>query len=249
MRFRPPSPIRVSRVAPFRRVIVRGIAVLGVIQMTACAGLIGEVNPVTAAVVAGNPERVRTAAAAQGAYRDGTPEVDGTNVCGERPLHLAIQRGSLEIVQILLSEGADPDLPSVDTGKYSGCASYWNVTTPPGYPPLHYAILFARPVIAEALLFAGAEPMRTTPANDTALDLAESAAGMEKLVAYMQSPLHLGARAGDLKRMQMALDRGADVNEAMPLVGTTPVEEALLGGHRTAVDYLLARGADGADGL
>ena len=212
-------------------------------EATGCASMLGDVNQVLAAVNKEDANKVRETAREGLSYEDGTPKIDGTNVCGERPLHLAIQKSNLEIVQILLQEGADPNLPSEVPREPSICRSFGLVTTPPGLPPLHYAITSAKPRLAEALLLGGADPMRTTPSNETALDLAQSKVGLEMLVAYMRSPLHLGARTGDIGKLRGALNGGAAVDGVLDVVGTTPIEEALLSRRWYVADFLLDHGA------
>jgi len=161
------------------------VLLLGSGLLSACAGVIGATSPVMAAVLAGNPDRVRAVAGGGHVHPDGTLDVNAVNLCGDRPLHLAIQGGHLEIVQILLEKGADPDLPS-ETQR-SGCIRYWSVTAPTGYPALHYAILAARPALAEAILRGGADPCLTIPSGQTAVDLARSGTGMEALLQDIQA--------------------------------------------------------------
>lgn len=61
------------------------------------------------------------------------------------------------------------------------------------------------------------------------------------------SPLHVGARKGDLKEVKRLLDEGMDVN--MPALGPksqgeTPLHLAAQGGHIKIMDELLERGAN-----
>ncbi len=223
---------------------VRALALLSACALAfGCASMLGDINPVLMAVTKEDANRVREAARLGETYEDGTPKIDGSNVCGERGLHLAVQQNNVEITRILLQEGADPDLPSEVPREPSLCESLGLTHTPAGYPPLHYAISTARPRIAEALLMGGADPMLTTPAGQNAADLARGKAGLEELVAYMESPLHLGAKTGDLGKLREAVDRGAEVDGVLPVVGTTALEEALLSRRWYVVDFLLQHGA------
>lgn len=204
--------------------------------------MLGDFNEVLVGVNKNDANKVREAARAGDTYEDGTKEINGSNVCGARPLHLAIQNGNLEITEILLQEGADADLSSDAPREPSLCKSFGILRTPPGLPPMHYAITENKPTFAEALLFAGADPDLTTSDGKTALDLAQNRAGFELLVAYIQSPVHLAARMGDMGELSAAVQRGADLNGKMMLTGTTPLEEALAARQFHAVDYLLENG-------
>jgi len=216
---------------------------LCLMMIAGCASMLGDVNPVLMAVVKEDANRLRDAARLRESYEDGTPKIDGTNVCGERALHLAIQKNNLEIAQVLLQEGADPDLPSEASREPKVCQSFGLTRTPAGIPPLHYAISTARPRIAEALLLSGADPKVKTAEGRDAIELARGKAGLSTLVAYMESPLHLGARVGDLGKVRTALNQGADLEAALPELGTTPLEEALLSRRWYVVDFLMTQGA------
>jgi ankyrin repeat protein len=148
-----------------------------------CASLIADINPVLKAVVSENPKKVKRAAQAN---QDALDEV---NVCGAGALHLAIQNGSFEIVEILLAQGANPNLYSAVRAQPSSCSDYFLVAVPAGFPPLHYAIYAAQPRIAELLYANGADPMLLTTNGQSALALARGKVGLEGLVAQIESEL------------------------------------------------------------
>lgn len=61
------------------------------------------------------------------------------------------------------------------------------------------------------------------------------------------TPLHVGARKGDLKEVRRLLDEGMDANVAAwgsKLQGITPLHLAAEGGHLKVMDLLLERGAN-----
>lgn len=177
----------------------------------------------------------------------GVPEINDTNVCGERALHLAIQKEDEQILLVLVQEGADLDLPTEIGREASMWASLQRSTSvqyaPPGYPPLHYAVLENKPRFAEVLLFAGADATAVTGQNQTVADLIGDKSGFETVTAYLEAPLHLSARAGNLGRVRELAEAGADLRERLGTTGSTPLEEGLLGRKWPVVDYLLERGA------
>jgi len=159
----------------------RVLLLISVATTLGCANLIGDVNPVLKAVISEKPNRVLRAA------QNNPNALDEVNVCGAGALHLAIQNGSTEIVQILLAEGADPNLYSQAPVEPSPCSDYFLVAVPPGYPPLHYVVFAARPGIAELLFANGADPSLLTTEGESALALARGRVGMEKLVSNIEA--------------------------------------------------------------
>ena len=225
-----------------KKITVSAFGLSCLLSLAGCASMLGDFNEVLVGVNKGDANKVREAARAGDTYEDGTKEINGSNICGERPLHLAIQKGNLEITEILLQEGADPDLPSDIPREPSVCKSFGILKTTPGLPPMHYAITEGRPAFAEALLFAGADPALKTAKGKTAHDLALGKAGFELLVAYIESPAHLAARTGDVGSLSAAARKGTDLNSVMSHTGTTPLEEALAARKFYVVDFLFENG-------
>ncbi|XP_074423447.1 NF-kappa-B inhibitor beta [Larus michahellis] len=69
-------------------------------------------------------------------------QLDSVNYDGYTPLHIAVLRKDLELVELLLSAGADLNKPEPSCGR----------------SPLHLAVEAQSPEVAEALLRAGADP-------------------------------------------------------------------------------------------
>ena len=199
-------------------------------------------NEVLLAVKANDANRVREAARERVVFEEGDKAIDSTNVCGESPLHLAIQNGNLEITQILLQEGANPNLPTEAPREPSLCTDTEILGVVPGLTPMHYAIIRNKPAIAEALLFAGADSRLKTADGKTAIALADDKEGFEVLLAYLESPANLAARIGDIGALQAAVQQGDDLNVRMPVLKTTPLEDALLARSFYAVEFLTENG-------
>ena len=199
-------------------------------------------NEVLIGVQKSDANKVREAAREGVVFDDGQKAIDSSNICGERPLHLAIQKNNLEIVNILLQEGADPDLPSELPREPSMCESLNILDTPAGFPALHYAIWDNKPDIAESLLFAGADPATSTSDGKNALQLAADKTGFERVEAYLHSPAHLAARTGDIATLRSSVAAGTQATAILSFNGRSLLDEALLSRHYFVVDYLLAQG-------
>lgn len=200
-------------------------------------------NEVLLGVKANDANKVREAARQGVVFDDGIKAIDSSNICGELPLHLAIQKNNLEITQILLQEGANPNLPSEIPREPSMCQDLGILDTPAGLPPMHYAITLNKPEFAEALLFAGADPDSKTADGKTALALASDRKGFELLTAYVRSPVHLAARIGDEGSLRAAARRGDALTSRMVASNTTPLEEALLARKFRIVEFLVENAA------
>ncbi|XP_053908828.1 NF-kappa-B inhibitor beta, partial [Cuculus canorus] len=75
-------------------------------------------------------------------HPDHSHQLESRNYDGLTPLHVAVLRGDLELVELLLAAGADPDVPEPSGGR----------------APLHLAVEAQSAAVAEALLRAGAHP-------------------------------------------------------------------------------------------
>uniref|UniRef100_A0A674GJR7 NF-kappa-B inhibitor alpha n=1 Tax=Taeniopygia guttata TaxID=59729 RepID=A0A674GJR7_TAEGU len=69
-------------------------------------------------------------------------QLESVNYDGYTPLHIAVLRRDLDLVQLLLRAGADPDQPEPSCGR----------------SPLHLAVEAQSPEVAECLLRGGARP-------------------------------------------------------------------------------------------
>lgn len=205
---------------------------------------VDRIDTVLAGVMTHDVNKIRAMARTQAVDERGEKAVDGSNICGVRPLHMAIDKGHLDSVQVLLQEGANPNLPADIPREPKFCSpDYYRFTlVPAGSSPLHYALSRANREMAEALLFAGANPNLTDAEGRTAMELA-SKQGYSTLVAYMASPVHVAARAGDLGTLQRSVAHGAALSEPLAGTGPTPLEEGLVARKWYAVEFLLQNGA------
>ncbi|XP_058715896.1 NF-kappa-B inhibitor beta isoform X2 [Poecile atricapillus] len=80
-------------------------------------------------------------------------QLESVNYDGYTPLHVAVLRRDLELVQLLLRAGADPDRPEPSCGR----------------SPLHLAVEAQSPEVAECLLRGGARPEPRTFSGFTPL--------------------------------------------------------------------------------
>ncbi|WEJ31696.1 ankyrin repeat domain-containing protein [Devosia sp. SD17-2] len=156
----------------------------------------------------------------------------------ETPLGAGVRAGELEIVEKLLSAGADPDLPSKGT------------------PPILAAsgaillALLAHRASVDALLPDGRNALHLLAASeDTSTGAAElnalMAAGLSTadVDSSGRTPLHVAAEAGRLTKLARLLARGAEV-EAVNLYGQTPLLSAIAAGQAGTADALLDKGAN-----
>ena len=150
-----------------------------------------------------------------------------------RMLGIAVGRGHLDLVQMLLEHGADAgQLPLGDPAKNRALAELaishgYDVNTGrPGWPPLVVASRGDKgehPEKIQALLELGADVNVRDYKGKTAL--------------------HRAATAGFLGSMEVLLANGADI-EAADKKGETPLFDAVRAGRVEAVVLLLERGAD-----
>jgi ankyrin repeat protein len=139
------------------------------------------------------------------------------------PLHLAVDRGDREAVEILLNSGADPNVKDLAGGT-----------------PLHWAVASGFPDLVELLLERGADPNARDNAGNTPLHIA--AMGHTSEVAEMF--IELAPRFGleypydRLDTIRILLEYGADLT-AKNNYGQTPIDIALRYGN-DEIAWLLA---------
>lgn len=159
------------------------------------------------------------------------------------PLYIAVEKNNLEIVELLLAAGADPNLPSQ------------------GFPPLFLAIEKNHPKIVQVLLEAGADsslpsqsgtfPLHKALAeeipNPEIIQLLLSAgADPNKRSGLGVTPLaHLSAKDTEskeaIKIVQLLLAAGADPNLSSQNIKSLNI--ALQQGHQKIADLLIEAGA------
>jgi len=159
-------------------------------------------------------------------------------------LHRAAAAGRTQIVQLLLKNGADPNL---DYG-------FANVRGP--FTPLSDAVTAGHFDIARLLCQHGAHVDVSAGKNNDSLFhyavayleprfvklLLEHKADVNKHDEYGLSPLHVAADRGDIAKGRLLLDFKANVNAETP-DGATPLFFAMAQGHRDFCDFLLEHGA------
>lgn len=151
---------------------------------------------------------------------------------GDTPLHSAVMWDHLDVAEVLLDAGANPDAQDVD-----------------GWTPLMYARSFAG---VELLLGAGADPCIADQVGAEAIEkhsdpdivdlLLASGATVQPRDPTCGTPLHKACRDGNVSLVRQLLDRGAHV-EAMTGWRLTPMMTAAEWNHAEVVRILLDAGA------
>ena len=161
------------------------------------------------------------------------------NKNGETALHSAAHWGHEEVVQLLLSSGADATLRNDDGQTALHCAAYRgheemvqlllssgadvSLVDKDGQTALHRAALHDHKEVVQLLLSSGAD---ATLRNDDG-----------------QTALHCAAYRGHEEMVQLLLSSGADVS-LVDKDGQTALHNAAFGGYKEVVQLLLASGAD-----
>jgi ankyrin repeat protein len=254
------SPKSLADVPPLRHMLTTNDAalyhsrpllyvVVTTLLLAACS--LGKYNQVLVGVREHDLNRIRAAARAGTIDERGERDIDRSNICGARALHLAIQEGHVDSLEVLVQEGANLNLPSDAPREPSFCASASSTVelVPPGYPPLHYALKRGNLKMAEVLLFAGADISKTDPEGRTALALARERPGFERLASYMAAPVHLAARVGDLGALRRLHAAGAPLDSPLAPNGPRPLEVALEARQWPAVEFLILQNADAFEQL
>ncbi|XP_028373172.1 kinase D-interacting substrate of 220 kDa isoform X1 [Phyllostomus discolor] len=167
-------------------------------------------------------------------------DVDERNECGQTPLMIAAEQGSLEIVKELVKNGANCNLEDLDnwTALISAskeghvhvveellrCGADVEHRDMGGWTALMWACYKGRTEVVELLLSHGANP---------------SVTGLQHSVY----PIIWAAGRGHADIVRLLLQNGAKVN-CSDKYGTTPLVWAARKGHLECVRHLLASGAD-----
>ncbi|XP_036904575.1 kinase D-interacting substrate of 220 kDa isoform X4 [Sturnira hondurensis] len=166
-------------------------------------------------------------------------DVDERNECGQTPLMIAAEQGSLEMVKELIKNGANCNLEDLDnwTALISAskeghvhiveellrCGADLEHRDMGGWTALMWACYKGRTEVVELLLSHGANP---------------SVTGL-----YSVYPIIWAAGRGHADIVHLLLRNGAKVN-CSDKYGTTPLVWAARKGHLECVRHLLASGAD-----
>ena len=161
---------------------------------------------------------------------------------GQTPLHLAVQTGGQEIVEFLISQGADI-----------------NARDSEGNTPLLTALACKKADTARFLIAKGAD-VKIRNAQDEPPVILALMHGLSELVEPILdsgqdvnerfrgtlTALLMATLSGNKEVVKLLLDRGADVNAAAQEGGmtVTPMYAAIFLGHTDLVDLLLSRGVD-----
>ncbi len=160
-------------------------------------------------------------------------------------LHVAVAKGDLEMVEVLLENGADPNAKcSIQERKDKGCPGTENVT------PLHLAAEHGNEKITELLIAKGGKVNAVdgdgnTPLHRCARRGSLSVAGLllrkgapsDEHDSYMNTPLFLAASKGHKEIVKLLLESGADVR-SLNDGGDSPFQEAAGNGHMAVVKLL-----------
>ncbi|MGV8118602.1 MAG: ankyrin repeat domain-containing protein [Candidatus Xenobiia bacterium LiM19] len=161
------------------------------------------------------------------------------------PLYNAAIGGNRELIEILLSYGADIN------AKTKNCNSVLSAMT-----PLAWALFVRDNDMAELLIQKGADPNEKSWYGITPLEWAIAGKGVEdqKIVGMLISAgakingresraMSAAISHNDISMVEYLLDSGADIN-AMDSTGSKPLEEAVSYGRLDIAKLLISRGAD-----
>ncbi|MGC1181946.1 ankyrin repeat domain-containing protein [Legionella sp.] len=170
---------------------------------------------------------------------DVTAEKAKINGPGGSWLYIAAMNGHLEVVKILLKQGADV-----------------HAVTKKGFTPLYSAAHQGHLKVVKTLLEQGANVNAMSNEDVTPLCIAARNGHLEVVKILLEqgadvnvvtkkgfTPLHFAAENGHLKVVKELLEQGADVN-AVTKKGFTPLHFAAENDHLEVVKELLEQGAD-----
>jgi ankyrin repeat protein len=144
---------------------------------------------------------------------------------------------SLDVIQLLLARGADPNRPYIK--KIPPRQAQGDIIVPPGATPLFRATRATDLTTIRLLLDNGAKPSIANKDGSTPLMVA---AGLGARRTGDEEFVEKAARADPLDAARMFVDAGADVN-AVNEAGNTAMHYAALTGAARIVEFLADRGA------
>ena len=192
---------------------------------------------------------------------------------GNTPLHKACDYGHSDVVQLLLSRGADVHRKNGRQETPLHCASLVggescvrilvssgsdiNARNREGYTPLHLAVDCRHYEVTGILVRAGADLNAVTEEGETVLHIAAKSryTRMVRMLlsldeicislpgAFGKTALHWACRHGDMVSISALLDKGADMS-IRDCTGRSPIFDALELDSEDTLKYLVERGAD-----
>lgn len=188
------------------------------------------------------------------------------NKQSESALHLAAEKGHLDLIRLLVEHGAEleaqnrygatPLSDAVSNGREAAITLFLELGANPDgggqtQLPLGIAVSRNMPRVVRQLLAAKADPNLNNPLlvaaqynyGETGIALVEGGAKLDAHDYYYRYPLHFAASTGGFDLARALLDKGADINVRDNNNGYTPLHFAVMYGHSLLVELLLERGA------
>ena len=163
-------------------------------------------------------------------------DVQKTN--GMMPLHVACEEGHLDVVKVLIKNGAKFDSTAVD----------WMLMT-----PLHFASQRCHLEVARHLISLGADvhavnrnkatPLHLASSMNIAEELLKSGADVNALDSNNATPLIVACMSATVGVVSCLLDHKSDI-DAVDKFGRTAFLEAARSGNTPVVDLLLTKGVN-----
>ncbi|XP_057319948.1 putative ankyrin repeat protein RF_0381 [Microplitis mediator] len=161
--------------------------------------------------------------------KDSGREKNRKTYSGYSPLHVAVRNDSLEIVKLLLSNGADVH------AKLTNCHTVLNVAIETASLELIKCLLeFGADVNQISVLKADSDDDNNDDDDDDILP---------SIKPKSYTPLHVAAELGRFDVIKVLINNGADPN-AEAVNNQSVLYHAVCGGNYEIVDYLLEHGAD-----
>ena len=175
--------------------------------------------------------------------KDANPNAMGN---GYAPLHAAVLRSDLKLVQALLAYGANPNLRITKATPVRRDTMDFNLLAPLlGSTPYLLAARFVEAGIMRALRAGGADPSLTMPNGATPLMLAVGMGSSNRANRRGIAVIDFGKIEPEsqvLEAVAAALEAGGDVN-ATNQAGDTALHSAAAQGYDTVIQFLADHGA------